>query len=182
MKRSINFLIRLLVITSILAVLLLALYLLNTQFHFLDKPVSVIDTQVKTIDKLVFTQVITGVSIGVVIILGLLFIAPFFMKNVDTRTYLKSIVLGLVASFVFFLSERLYAFIEKYSQFYMIVCIVAVIVFTVVVVEFLSLAFKSRKNEMEFRTSVLSGIASGLIFSILLKLTTLLVSKVSGLF
>jgi hypothetical protein len=53
----------------------------------------------------------------------------------------------------------------------MIISILTVAIIVFIIIEIMPLAFKSERKEVEFRTSILGCIASGLIFGIVLNLT-----------
>jgi hypothetical protein len=53
----------------------------------------------------------------------------------------------------------------------MIISILALSIITFIIIEIMPLAFNSERKEVEFRTSILGCIASGLIFGIVLNLT-----------
>jgi len=83
--------------------------------------------------------------------------------------------MGIVASFVFFVSQTIYHYFEKFGKFYMLISILAVTILAFIIIEIMSLTFKSEKKEVEFRTSILGCIASGLIFGIVLNLTFIMI-------
>ena len=151
MKRAASFIPKLIFKAIILSAILFALYYIS-----MDQ------------SNIFFIQLATGITVGTILLLIFIFIFPLFTKKVDTKYYLKNINLGIIASFVFFVSQTIYQYFEK---FYMIISILAVAIIVFIIIEIMPLAFKSEKKEVEFRTAILGCIASGLIFSIVLNLT-----------
>jgi len=140
--------------TIIISTILLALYYIS-----------------KDESNVFFIQLAAGITVGTILILIFIFIFPLFTKKVNTIIYLKNIILGIIASFVFYISQTIYQYFEKLGKFYMIISILTVTIIVFIIIEIMPLAFKSEKKEVEFRTAILGCIASGLIFSIILNLT-----------
>ena len=138
----------------ILAVILLVLYHAN-----------------KDVNDVFFMKLAAGISVGTILILLFIFIFPLFTKKVNTKEYLKNIILGIIASFVFYISQTIYQYFEKFGRYYMIISILAVTIITFIIIEIMLLAFQSERKEVAHRTSILGCIASGLIFGIVLNLT-----------
>jgi hypothetical protein len=175
MKKVGNFLLRLIIILTIVSLIIFCLYFFNQIFHFWKIPAFKIQSELKEVNKIFFIQIAAGVSVGAILLLIIVFIFPFFTKNVDTKNYIKNLILGLVASFVFFLSQTIYKYFEKFGSFYKILSIIAVTIITLIIVEIMALFFHNRKKEIEFRTTILAGIASGLIFGIILNISLLVI-------
>ena len=154
MKRAANFILKLILKTIIISTILLALYYIS-----------------KDESNVFFIQLAAGITVGTILLLIFIFIFPLFTKKVNTKDYLKSIILGIIASFAFFISQTIYQYFEKLGKFYMIISILAVTIITFIIIEIMPLAFKSERKEVEFRTSILGSVASGLIFGIVLNLT-----------
>jgi TRAP-type uncharacterized transport system fused permease subunit len=154
MKRAASFISKLILKTIILSAILFALYYIS-----------------KDESNVFFMQLVTGITVGTILLLIFIFIFPLFTKKVDTKYYLKNIILGIIASFVFYISQTIYQYFEKLGKFYMIISILTVTIIVFIIIEIMPLAFKSEKKEVEFRTAILGCIASGLIFSIVLNLT-----------
>jgi TRAP-type uncharacterized transport system fused permease subunit len=161
MKRAANFIAKLIVRTLILSAILFALYYIS-----MDQ------------SNVFFIQLATGITVGTILILMFLFIFPLFTKKVDTKYYLKNIILGIIASFVFYISQTIYQYFEKLGKLYMTISILTVAIIVFIIIEIMPLAFKSEKKEVEFRTAILGSIASGLIFSIVLNLTIIAINYI----
>jgi hypothetical protein len=154
MKRAASFIAKLIFKAIILSGILFALYYIS-----------------KDESNIFFMQLVAGITVGTILLLIFIFIFPLFTKKVNTKIYLKNIVLGIIASFVFFVSQTIYQYFEKLGKIYMIISLLTVAIIVFIIIEIIPLAFQSEKKEVEFRTSILGCIASGLIFSIVLNLT-----------
>lgn len=175
MKRSLKFLITTILWLIIITAIVLFLYSLNEAFHLWANPVDDINKQIAGINSLFITQIVAGLSVGMILLVILLFMIPLFVKNIDSKTYIRNIIMGLLSSLVFFISQSIYTYISKFSKFYMIISIAIVIVFTIVIIEFIALSVSSKKKENSLRTDILSGVASGLIFGITLNIVTVII-------
>ncbi len=171
MKKAANFIEKLIFKTLILSAILFALYYLNYVFKIWHVPLYQIESRINDVNNVFFKQLAAGLTVGTILILIFIFFFPLFTKKVNTKEYLKNILLGIIASFVFFISQAIYQYFEKFGKFYMLMSILAVTIIAFVIIEIMSLTFKSERKEVEFRTSILGCIASGLIFGIVLNLT-----------
>jgi hypothetical protein len=168
MKKFTSFLFKFIIVILIFTIILAVLYYLNSIYKVVDFSIDHIMQQLSQINNVFFMRLAAGITVGTILLLVFIFIFPFFTSKINTKEYLKNIILGVVASFVFFISQTIFQYFEKLGNFYLIVSIVAVIFITIFIVELMSLAFNSEKKGVEFRTSVLGCIASGLIFGIVL--------------
>ena len=170
MKKVAHFTLKLILIILILFTILIFFYFINKIFKIWDTQLYQIQSQLKQINRVFFMQLITGISVGTILLLIFIIIFPFLTKKVNTKEYIKNIILGVVASFVFFVSQTVYQYFGKIGKYYLVLSIIVTIIITIIIVELISLSFKSDKKEVEFRTSILSCIASGLIFGIVLNI------------
>jgi hypothetical protein len=168
MKRAVKFLLNFFLTIIVFGAILSALYYINNIFKIFDLPINQIKSQLNDVNKVFFTQLAVGLSAGTLLLLIIILIFPFFTKKINTKEYLKNIILGVIASFVFYISQTIYQYFEKFGKFYAIISIISAALITFLIVEFMSLTFNSERKEVEFRTAVLGCIASGLIFSIVL--------------
>ena len=171
MKRAARFISKLIFKTLILSAILVALYQIYKVLKIWHVPLFQIESKIKDVNNVFFTQLAAGITVGTILLLIFVFIFPLFTKKVNTKEYLRNIILGIIASFVFYISQTIYQYFEKFGKFYMIISILAVTIITLIIIEIMSLTFKSSKKEVAFRTSILGCIASGLIFGIVLHLT-----------
>lgn len=170
MKKKVKFILTVI----ILGVILFALYLINNTFNIINIPVNQIEYKLKEVNNLFFMQIAAGITVGTILLLIFIFIFPFFTRKINTREYIKNIILGVIASFVFFITNTIYQYFEKYGKFYKIAAIAVTVLVTLLIIELMSMTFKSQEKGIGFRTAVLGCIASGLIFGIVLNLVLLL--------
>jgi hypothetical protein len=173
MKKAGSYILKLLLSVLILGIILFILYYINKSFHIFDAPIDQLQDQLKSINRVFLNNIIAGISVGTVLLLVFIFVFPLMTKKINTRVYIQNIILGVISSFVFFVSQLIFQYFEKYGKFYMVISIASTIIITIIIVEIMSLSFKSDKKEIEFRTSVLGCIASGLIFGIVLNIVLL---------
>ena len=171
MKRAANSIEKLIFKTLILSAILFAIYYAYKVLKIGQVPLDQIESKIKDVNNVFFMQLAAGITVGTILILIFIFIFPLFTKKVNTKEYLKNIILGIIASFVFYISQTIYLYFEKFGKFYMIISILAVTIITFIIIEIMSLAFKAERKEVEFRTLILACIASVLIFGIVLYLT-----------
>ena len=168
MKKG-SFIKRFFITVIILFVIAAAAYLLQRFYGIFDKPVQDLQNYLAMADKMVLDQWITGISVGTIIGVMLLLVIPIFTKNIDTRAYFKNIYQGIISSFIFYISNIAYNFIEKINKIYLFLSIVVVVIITFILIQITARMFKN-DNGVEFRTGIVSGVTAGLIFGVLLKL------------
>ena len=171
MKRAANFIEKLIFKTLILSTILFAIYYAYKVLRIGQVPLEQIESKLKDVNNVLFMQLAAGITVGTILILIFIFIFPLFTKKVNTKEYLKNIILGIIASFVFYISQTIYQYFENFGKFYMLMSILAVTIITFIIIEIMSLVFQSGRKEVAFRTSILGCIASGLIFGIVLNFT-----------
>jgi hypothetical protein len=170
MKKIVKFILTII----IFGVILFALYFINNIFKIINIPVNQIEFKLIEVNNLFFIQIAAGVTVGTILLLIFIFILPFFTKKINTKEYIKNIILGVIASFVFFLSNTVYQYFEKFGKFYVLIAITVTVIVSFLIIELMTMTFNSEKKGIEFRTAVLGCIASGLIFGIVLNLVLLL--------
>lgn len=180
MKRAAKFLFYVLLSIVFLASVILGLYFLNEVFHFIKNPVKDLNIQIKHLNALLFSNMLAGISVGSILLVFTVFIIPVLMKNVDSKQYLKSMTLGLVASLVFFITQTIYDYFLKFGRIYMVIALIVVVVITIIIVQILSLLFKSKRAENTFRTEIMANIASGLVFGVLLNIIFIVIEIVKN--
>jgi hypothetical protein len=171
MKKAANFIEKLIFKILILSTILFVLYYVNKIFIMWNAPFDQIESKIKDVNNVFFMQLAAGITVGTILLLIFIFIFPLVTKKVNTKEYLQNIILGTIASFVFFISQTIYQYFEKFGKYYMIISIFVVTIITFIIIEIMSLSFRAERKEVEFRTSILGSIASGLIFGIVLNLT-----------
>lgn len=175
MKRAVSFIEKLILKTLILSAILLAIYYAYTVLRIAQVPLDQVESKIKDVNNVFFVQLAAGITVGTILLLTFIFIFPLFTKKINTKEYLKNIILGIIASFVFYISQTIYHYFEKFGEFYVIISIFVVTIITFIIIEIMTLAFQPGRKEVAFRTSILGCIASGLIFGIVLNLTFIVI-------
>ncbi|MGE5605045.1 MAG: hypothetical protein ACM3YE_05060 [Bacteroidota bacterium] len=166
MKKFIGFLLFILFLGSIL-------YGLQYYFQIFNEPLRQINENLTFFNEMVNNQIVTGISIGTVILLTMLIIIPVFAKDINTRSYFKNIKQGVVSSFIFYLSQLINAYFEKIGQVYLLVSIIATMIITIILIQIGAKMFRDKEEAMEFRTGYIASITAGLLFSVLLQMLML---------
>lgn len=159
----------------LLALFILAavIYSLQYFFHVIDGPLKYFNEYLSAANRVVFKEMIWGISTGTLLFIGLLIILPVFMKNINTRSYFKNLYSGILSSFIFFISQWVYKFCEKIGQFYLILSMAGLSIIVLVLIGIITRIYKKEADKIEFRTQYIASITAGLIFGILLQLFTM---------
>lgn len=180
MSRLKKFLIKVLIVFTTLLIVGFILFLLQAFFGLFDPQIAAVRNIVSETDAKLSADIFSGISVGTVALLIIVSIFPVFMKGVNNRQYFVGLRRGIIAAFVFYLSDSLYRWLETINRFYMILTMIIVIIITFILIEALSLSAK-QDEEVSFRTDMVAAIVSGLMFGVLLKLF-FMVSRFFGVF
>lgn len=141
--------------------------------HIFDKPLKIFNSYVLNANKIVYKDMFWGISTGTLLFIIILIILPVLMRKINTRSYFKNLFQGVISSFIFFLSQSLYGYCERISQFYLLVTLFGVALVTLLLIRIVAGMYKNEADQVEFRTSFVASITAGLIFSVLLQLISL---------
>ncbi|MGO8694802.1 MAG: hypothetical protein ACLQMF_14155 [Rectinemataceae bacterium] len=156
-------------VVLILAIAGLCLYFAQKRYGLFDSEINAIDSFVAEANASLSNEAFAGISMGsLALVLGLC-VFPIFVKKFDNKAYLRGLWRGLISALVFFVSNGLYSLAAQASRLYLIAALAIVIVASALLVEGISLAVRE-EYERSFRTDIVASIASGLLFSVLLKL------------
>ena len=175
MKRATRFLGTVFKIILFFGLFFLILWFLHTYLHLFDTQLAYINTMIAQMNSTMSSELISGITMGSVILVLLIVIMPLFMKGINRKAYWKSLWRGVISAFVFFISNRIFTYAEQKSRFYLIIAILITVAVTFVLIEVLSLAMRE-SEEVSFRTDMVSSIAAGLLFGVILKLITIMQS------
>lgn len=149
------------------------LFGLQYYFHMLDKPFKQIHQYIAKANNIVYKDMFWGISTGTVFFIAILIILPVLMRKINTRSYFKNLYQGIVSSFIFFISQVIYAYFAKISKFYLLIAIIGIVIITLILIRIVAGMYKKEEDQVEFRTSYVASITAGLIFSVLLQLISL---------
>lgn len=172
-KTFLNFL---LIIFGLVAVI----YGLQYFFHILDVPLKYLNNYLAAANGIVFKEMIWGISMSTILLIGILIILPILMRNINTRSYFKNLYSGILSSFIFFISQQIYKFCEKISKFYLLLSMAGVSLITLILIQIVAGMYKKKEDQIEFRTQYIASITAGLIFGILLQLLMMGMDAVKG--
>lgn len=157
-------------------------YGLQYFFHILDRPLEIFNNYLSAANGVISKEMIWGISTGMLLFIVILIVFPVFMKNINTRSYFKNLYSGILSSFIFFVSQWIYKFCEKISQFYLILSIAGLSIVTLILIGFITRMYKREEDKVEFRTQYIASITAGLIFGILLQLFSIGIGLVKSSF
>lgn len=150
-----------------------ALYGLQYYFHLLNKPLKLINTYLAKANSIAYKDMLWGISTGTVFFIAILTVLPVLMRNINTRSYFKSLLQGVISSLIFFISQTIYQYCAKISKFYLLVAIIGVAIITLILIKIVAGMYKKETDKVEFRTVYVASVTAGLIFSVLLQIITL---------
>lgn len=176
-SRANRFLLRVVTVFLVLVLAGIVLYLVQVFFQPFDDQLKFINDWIITTNQAISRELITGISGGLVVLVLLIFITPLFMRGVNNKQYMVATWRGIISSFVFLVTQALYDYAEQISRFYLIVAIVAVVILSLILIEYLSLMMK-QEEQVAFRTDIVSALVSGLIFGIVMKVIFLMVDMI----
>lgn len=153
----------------ILAAAALLVAFLQTRYGLFDRELAWARALMADADTRLSNEAFAGISVGSLLLVLGLCVVPIFMRKIDGPGYRRGLWRGLVSAAVFLVSTKLYALAESASRLYLLVAIGLVVLVSALLVEGISLAVRE-EDERSFRTDVVSAIASGLLFAVLLKL------------
>lgn len=168
-----KFLLRVGIVLLVLAIVAGALIAVQLLFHPFDAALATIDGWLNTADQTMNQELLTGISIGLIVLILLVFLLPLALRNIDKKQYLVATQRGIIASFVFLATTWLYDLAETFNKFWLVVAVAGVAVVTFILIEVMALLMK-KDQEVAFRTDIVASIVSGLIFSGLVKLIALI--------
>jgi Na+/proline symporter len=160
---------RLLRIALVLSVLVLGLYAAQSYYHVFDDQIAGVKAFLASLEDSLSAEALAGISMGSLVLVAVLCLAPIFWKKIDTRGYMRGLWRGIVSAFVFLASTELFSFAAKASKVYLILSIAGVIIVSALLIEAVSLAARE-EEERSLRTDIVASISSGLLFGVLLQL------------
>jgi hypothetical protein len=168
-RKALQFLRRVLIVALVLFIITGSMVIVQLMFQPFDPLIAKATEIIAEANGVANTNLITGISIGMLLLAVVASVLPLLSRKINRRQYLVAAQRGVVAALVFFFSQMLYDWAENLSRFWLIVSIVGVVVLTFVVIETLALLMR-KDEEVAFRTDIIASIASGLVAGIVIKL------------
>lgn len=146
--------------------------LLQVLFHLFNGPLNDLRDYLSTANGIIYSRMALGISVGTVIVLAVLLVFPILIHNINTRSYFKGLYRGVISAAIFYFSKSLYAYLSSFSQLYMLLSMLVVVVITFMLIQAVAKMHKREEDQIEFRTSFIASITAGLLFGVLLQLIT----------
>lgn len=164
-----RFLHRLARLVVVLGLLWLTFVAVQAAFHPFDSVIAQAKAFVAGLDSNLSKEAFNGITLGSLVLILALCVFPIFLSKIDEKAYARGLWRGVIATAVFYLSNELYAMAAKESRMHFLAALFGVVIVTSIVVEAISLAVRE-EEQRSFRTDIVSSIASGLLFSVIIKL------------
>jgi hypothetical protein len=164
-----RFLNRLARLVVALGFLWLAFVAVQAAFHPFDALIADTKAFIAGMDSSLSKEAFNGITLGSLVLILALCIFPIFLSRIDEKAYARGLWRGVIATAVFYLSNELYSMAAKQSRMHFLAALFGVVIVTSIVVEAVSLAVRE-EEQRSFRTDIVSSIASGLLFSVVIKL------------
>ncbi len=174
-KRATRFLNSVMVVTIIIVCAAVVLAAVEELFHPFAPWIKQAGRWFDKTERLLSGNSLMGISFGMIALTVIVCILPIFMPRVNKQQYKTNTVRGVIASVVFFFTQAMYAWAERYGKLQLIGAMILAIIITMIVIEFLSLLTRI-DEEVSLRTDLLAAAASGLASGIVIKLISVLVT------
>lgn len=121
------------------------------------------------VDRTLSSDAIAGVSIGTLALILVVAVVPLVKRGVRRRQYGVSFWRGILSSFIFLGTDRLYRYVQSLGLLYFSATLAIFVAATIVLVEIVSRVGKA-EEEADTRTELLASIVSGLVFGFAVQL------------
>ncbi len=109
--------------------------LLQVLFHLFNGPLNDLRDYLSTANGIIYSRMALGISVGTVIVLAVLLVFPILIHNINTRSYFKGLYRGVISAAIFYFSKSLYAYLSSFSQLYMLLSMLVVVVITFMLIQ-----------------------------------------------
>lgn len=138
-------------------------------FHPFDAIVETAEKGLAVADRTLSNDSIAGISLGTLVLVGIIAILPLLKKGVRRKQYGLSFWRGLLSSVIFLATDRLYRYVQGLGVLYLSATLALFIAATIVLVEIVS-RLGDLQSESDTRTELLASIVSGLVFGLIVQL------------
>jgi hypothetical protein len=138
-------------------------------FHPFDFVLEKADASLAAMDAALVSDQVAGVSVGTVVLVGLVASLPLFKKGVRRKQYALSFWRGLLSSAIFLATDKLYRYVQGLGVLYFSATLAVFVAATIVLVELIS-RMSRVEYEAETRTELIASIVSGLVFGLIVQL------------
>jgi len=176
-KRASHFLKKVILSTIILFSTLIILATIETLFHPFTPWIDTCVDWLTETEKNLQGNSLMGVSSGMIALTLLVCLFPLFMRRVNKKQYRTNTFRGVLSSVIFFFSQALYAWAERFGKLHLMGAMLMAIAVTLIIIEFLALLSRV-DEEVSLRTDLISACAAGLASGIVIKLIQIFISQI----
>lgn len=128
-------------------------------------------------ESFLLKQAFAGISIGTLILVFILLVYPLLFKSIDSSEYYRDFFFGILTAVVFYITEQFKLIITKFTAVDFLLIILAMIVFTYILIEAIASLFKNKKKASTFKSQTIANILSGIVFSMILTIVKTFIIK-----
>lgn len=145
-----------------------AFLIVQELFHPFDIVLDEAEVTLARLDRTLNQNLVSGVSLGTLMVILALVVVSIISKGVHTRQYMVSFWRGILSSGIFMISDAFYRYIRRIGFVYYSAALALFIALMLILVEIISRS-GSAQDERETRTELLASIVSGLVFALLVQ-------------
>ncbi|HPC39139.1 MAG TPA: hypothetical protein PLF21_07485 [Exilispira sp.] len=119
-------------------------------------------------ERFLMKQAFAGISIGTFILVFVLLIYPLLFTSIDAQSYYRDFFFGILTAIVFYITEQFKLIITKFKTVDFLLVILAIIIFTYIIIELVASLFKNKQKALTFKSQTIANILSGIVFSMIL--------------
>ncbi len=175
-RRATRFLNNVLIVSLVIVCAIVILAAVENVFHPFTPWLQGVKDWLVNAERTLNKTALMGISFGMVVLTLGACLGPIFLPRVNKQQYRTNTVRGVIASVVFFFTQLMYDWAENFGKLHLIGAMVAAIVVTMIVIEFLSLLTRV-DEEVSLRTDLLASVASGLASGIVIKLIGIIIAQ-----
>lgn len=156
------------------------LFVVQAAAHPFDKVIKTADVELAALDRALDANIVSGISLGAVILIIAVVGISAAGKGVHRRQYVVSFWRGLLSSAIFLLADSFNRFVRDWGRLYYAASIALFIAVTLVLVEIMA-RWGRAAEEKERRTEFLASIVSGLCFALIVQLGEVAIGRAGAL-
>ena len=166
-----TFLTRIFALALLVTLAILALIVVQQIWHPLDPFINFINQDLDVAGSTLKSEVVGGITLGALAVFVILLLIPILTPGVNTKAFLTAFFRGILASSVYLATDFFYGKMENLGRFYLLAAMAGAIIVTFILVEIIVLSGR-RMEQKSLRTDIMASIASGMAFSLIVKLTS----------
>lgn len=143
------------------------LFTVQSIWHVFDPLIKYVDQDVTLATSTLSVQLMTGVSIGALVLFFVFLAIAVFHRGINNRQFVSSFFRNILSSVIFIVSDWAFSTLQKHGRFYLLLALVATLIITIILIEMVAKA-SNQKAEVSMRTDLMSSVTAGLAFGLLL--------------